>query len=115
MSKHTENKIIHDFFIGFIKLHVLYHTSIRPFYGQELKVELEEHGYHVSYGTLYPLLHKLCKEGYLERDDQNVNGKIRKYYCITTQGRLILDKAREKIRELVEEIMEEPQSRRKVS
>ena len=68
--------IINDLFAGFIKIHILCHTGERAFFGQELKEELEEHGYKISYGTLYPLLAKLQAEGLLDREDKNVGGKI---------------------------------------
>jgi DNA-binding PadR family transcriptional regulator len=93
------------FFLGFVKIHVLYHCGRRPFYGQELKEELAEHGYSVSYGTLYPLLHGLCEQGFLERTARTVNGKLRKYYTLTPQGRGLLEEAKEKIVELVDEVL----------
>jgi len=103
----TENeRLLRDFFSGFVKIHVLYHTGHRPFYGQELKEELEEHGYSISYGTLYPLLHKLCDGGYLEREDRVVKGKVRKYYTLTRTGKEVLEEARYKLRELANEVLE---------
>jgi DNA-binding PadR family transcriptional regulator len=102
-----EKTLLRDFFSGFVRIHVLYHTAKRPFYGQELKDELEEHGYRISYGTLYPLLNSLYTGGYLTRQEVNVSGKIRKYYSITDSGRVILEEAREKLKELVEEVLEE--------
>lgn len=105
-EKPDTNALIKNFFLCFIRIHVLYHTGKRPFYGQELKEELEEHGYRISYGTLYPLLHSLCADGYVTREDRNVNGKIRKYYSLTGKGESVLAEAREKIRELVDEVME---------
>ena len=94
-----------DLFSGFIKIHVLHHTGIRPFYGQELKDELEEHGYSVPYGTLYPLLHALCRGGYLERENRIVDGRVRKYYRLTASGAAARGEARNKIRELTDEVM----------
>lgn len=104
--KPKRSDIEKDLFSGFIKIHVLYHTGQRPFYGQELKEELEEHGYTISYGTLYPLLHALCDGGYLNRVDRVVDGKLRKYYGLTEEGAVALGEAKEKIRELVDEVME---------
>ena len=69
MKSSSEPKILREIYAGFIRIHILYHTAKRPFYGQELKEELEEHGYRLSYGTLYPLLANLESEGYLERKD----------------------------------------------
>ena len=106
MEKHETTQWMKNYFIGFIKMHILYHTGKRPFYGQELKEELEEHGYSLSFGTLYPLLHKLCDDGYLDREERNVEGKIRKYYTLTGDGSVLLGQVREKLKELVEEVME---------
>ena len=105
MEKHETKQLMKDYFLGFIKMHILYHTGKRPFYGQELKEELEEHGYSLSFGTLYPLLHKLCDDGYLDREERNVEGKIRKYYTLTGDGSVLLGQVREKLKELVEEVM----------
>ena len=95
------------FFLGFIKIHVLYHASKGPVFGVELAEELGRHGYSISPGTLYPTLHRLEKEGYLESSAQVVNGKVRKYYRATAEGRLVLEQSKKKIRELVTEVIEE--------
>ena len=97
--------MIRDFFLGFIRLHILYHASKEPVYGLWLIEELDHHGYKVSPGTLYPILHKLEKENLLKSHKENHEGKIRKYYKITTMGRQTLEKAKEKITILVDEIM----------
>lgn len=99
-------RLVKDFFLGFVKIHILYHSGARPYYGQELKEELEEHGYQLSYGTLYPLLHKLCADGCLVREDRNVDGRIRKYYALTERGAAVLAEARKKMKELVDEVLE---------
>jgi len=66
--------------------------------------ELKRHGYNVSPGTLYPILHSMQMEGFLKRRSENVKGKIRKYYFITPKGDKMLQKARLKINELIKEI-----------
>ena len=68
--------------------------------------ELRRHGYYISPGTLYPILHSLEKERYLKSQSENVDGKIRKYYRITKNGKKILIDARKKIKELIYEVME---------
>ena len=65
-------------FLGFIKIHILYHAAKEPIYGQEFSEELKRHGYEISFGTLYPILHKLEENGLLKKITKNVNGKIRK-------------------------------------
>jgi len=71
--------MLRDFFLGFIKIHVLHHTAHEPIYGVAMIAELARHGYDLSPGTLYPLLHSLEKQGYLARTDQVVDGRVRKY------------------------------------
>jgi PadR family transcriptional regulator PadR len=99
--------MIREFFIGFVKIHILYHASEGPVYGAELIRELARHGYDLSPGTLYPTLHRLQEHGYLERERRVVAGRVRKYYTITPKGQLALSEARQKIVELVREVTED--------
>jgi DNA-binding PadR family transcriptional regulator len=71
----------------------------------DITEELARHGYNISPGTLYPTLHRLSKEGFLTCQARVVDGRVRKYYQTTIQGRRILKESQEKIRELVDEIM----------
>ena len=98
--------MIRDFFLGFIKIHILHHASKEPVYGLWLIEELGHHGYKLSPGTLYPILHKLEEERLLKSYSENIGGKIRKYYKTTTKGIKTLSKVKDKIHELVEEVME---------
>jgi PadR family transcriptional regulator len=94
-----------DLFSGFIKLHVLHHASEQPVYGLWLIEELSEHGYRVSPGTLYPLLHSLEQSELLKSVNQLYEGKIRRYYKITSNGRRQLKKAKLQLMELMGEIL----------
>ena len=94
-----------DFFLGFVRIHILYHAGKEPVYGTGIMEELGRHGYKLGPGTLYPILHKLEKEEYLKRSDMLVNGKIRKYYSITPKGEEALKDIKEKIIELVNEVV----------
>jgi len=94
-----------EFFLGFIKIHILYHASREPIYGVEILDELGRHGYRLSPGTVYPTLHRLAREGYLSVQRRVVDGKVRKYYAITEQGQAALAEARRKIAELVDEVL----------
>ncbi len=96
-----------EFFLGFVKIHILYHASKEPIFGVEITEELARHGYSISPGTLYPTLHRLEKEGYLQSSSKLVNGRLRKYYQTTDEGNLVLEQAKRKIRELVTEVIEE--------
>ncbi|WP_242517904.1 PadR family transcriptional regulator [Halobacillus sp. GSS1] len=97
--------MLRDFFLGSIKIHILYHASIEPIYGAFLMEELASHGYEISPGTLYPTLKQLHKDDLLEKYEEKVEGKIRKYYVITDKGRQVLAEGREQVRELAEEIL----------
>jgi PadR family transcriptional regulator PadR len=96
--------MIRDFFLGFIKIHILYHAAQEPIYGLDFIRELETHGYQLSPGTLYPIFHKLEKQGYLISEKRVVEGKVRKYYTATRQGKDALHEAYAKARELLDEI-----------
>lgn len=97
--------MLRDFFLGFIRIHILHHAAKEPVYGLWLIEELGHHGYKLSPGTLYPILHKLEKEGLLKTYEENVGGKIRKYYRTTAKGEKALEQIKEKIHELTLEVM----------
>ncbi len=95
-----------DLFSGdFIKLHVLHHASEHPVYGLWLIEELAEHGYRVSPGTLYPLLHSLEESELLKSYNEVHEGKIRRYYKLMPNGRRQLKKAKGQLLELMREIL----------
>jgi len=96
-----------DFFLGFIKIHILHHAAGAPLYGLSLIEELRHHGYSLSPGTVYPILHSLTEAGYLLREERVVGGKVRKYYSITRAGRRALAESRRQIVELVQEVVEQ--------
>ena len=95
-----------EFFLGFIKIHILYHASKEAIYGADIAAELARHGYDISPGTLYPTLHRLAREGFLMRSTRVIDGRVRKYYRATPSGKKVLHESRIKIKELVHEISE---------
>ena len=97
--------MIRDFFLGFIRIHILYHASKEPIYGLWLIEELGRHGYKLSPGTIYPILHGLEKGGYLKVSQSLQSGKMRKYYGITPKGTSALSESRDRIRALIDEVM----------
>lgn len=95
-----------DLYSGLIRLHVLHHAVEEPIFGLGMIEELARHGYRISPGSLYPLLHNLEKKGYL-RSKQQRNGKSRRtVYRATPQGRKALATAKSKVRELFRELIE---------
>ncbi len=79
-----------EMFLGFVKAHVLYHAGQGPVYGLWLIEELARHGYALSAGSLYPMLHSLEREGLLVSEKQVIAGKARKCYRLTRSGRKAL-------------------------
>lgn len=68
--------------------------SEKDMYGYEMIETLSNRSQNVfelKVGTLYPLLHSMTKSGCLTSYEQEVNGKTRKYYSITSSGRTHLD------------------------
>lgn len=92
--------IVREFFLGFIRIHILHHAAREGVYGLGMIEELARHGYELSPGTMYPLLHTMERNGYLTREDRHVNGRPRKYYVVTDLGRDVLAEARLKVAEL---------------
>ena len=78
-----QDKILKKLHLGFIQVHVLYHAKKTAFYGAWMIEELFEHGYRISPGTLYPMLHEMATQGLLSAHPEIVNGKVRKYYSIS--------------------------------
>jgi len=99
-----ETKILRKLFLGFIQIHILHHAKEHPIYGVWMLEELKHHGYDMSPGTLYPILHSMEEDGLLFKEEKNVNGKIRKYYSATEKGKFVLDEAKKKAYELFKEI-----------
>lgn len=92
--------------LAFMRLHILYHAVEEPFYGMAMMQELRRHGYRISAGTFYPLVHRMEEDGLLAREERVVDGKVRKYYAATDDGRAALDEARAKLEELATEVLE---------
>ena len=100
-------KLPRGLFLGFVKLHVLHHAGQEATYGLWLIQELGKHGYRLSPGTLYPILHGLEEEKLLKSERRVIEGKSRKYYFLTRTGRKALEEGKKKAQELLEELTSE--------
>ena len=96
----------HDLYSGLIRLHILHHAVEGPIFGLEMAGELARHGYRISLGTLYPLLHGLEKKGYLRSVEKRKGQSIRKVYRATPLGRKALKAMKAKVSELFGELIE---------
>jgi len=95
-----------DLYSGLIRLHVMHHASEEPIFGLGMMEELGRHGYRISPGSLYPLLHGLEKKGYLISREKRNGKSLRKVYRATPLGRKALKAARRKVLELLRELIE---------
>lgn len=97
--------IAREFRRGAVRLHVLHHAAEAEISGVWMSAELAGHGYRISPGTLYPLLHSLEEGGLLVSRSSLENGRILKYYTATERGRAELAAARSALAELAGELL----------
>lgn len=74
----------------------------KDMYGYEMIETLQEKSrnvFQLKAGTLYPLLHSLEDKGYLSVYEDSVNGKVRKYYSLTKNGKKFLKEKKEEWQE----------------
>jgi PadR family transcriptional regulator, regulatory protein PadR len=95
-----------DLCAGLVPLHILHHACREPVFGLGMIEELAHHGYKLSPGTVYPLLHGLERKGYLRSFARAGAARTRRMYRGTAAGRRVLQAAREKVRELFGELFE---------
>ncbi|OGA25153.1 MAG: PadR family transcriptional regulator [Betaproteobacteria bacterium RIFCSPLOWO2_02_FULL_67_26] len=96
-----------DLYGGLIRLHILHHAAREPVFGLGIIDELARHGYRLSPGTVYPMLHSMEQAGYLRSRPRFVAGKTRRNYAITAKGRSALAAGKEKVTELFGELFED--------
>jgi DNA-binding PadR family transcriptional regulator len=103
----SENSAVdRDLYSGLMRLHILHHAVEGPIFGLGMLEELGRHGYRISPGTLYPLLHGLEKKGYIAAKEIRNGKSLRKTYRATPLGRRALAAAKVKVREFIGELFE---------
>ena len=104
-----------EFLRGVVPVHVLHHAAQEPVYGAWMTSELARHGYSISPGTLYPLLHRMERAGLLESATHTVDGRVLRSYRATAEGRRVLARLRGLVGELAGEVLVEPRDGKKRS
>ena len=87
---------------GSMGMLILRLLSEKDMYGYEMIDTLKkrsENVFELKAGTLYPLLHGLEEKQFLKSYEQEVLGKVRKYYQITPEGRKHLEQKKEEWKE----------------
>jgi DNA-binding PadR family transcriptional regulator len=106
--KHLSREIL----LSFWKVHILHHAGEEPIHGQWILRELRRHGYEISPGTLYPLLKRMERLGWLKGKSEPRGGsRARKDYRLTREGRAVLALIREQLEELYREVVAEAEGR----
>lgn len=59
VSMTTQDDLVREFFLGFIRVHILHHAAEEEAYGLALISDFRRHGYELSPGKMYPVLHEL--------------------------------------------------------
>jgi PadR family transcriptional regulator PadR len=97
-----------EILLGFWKVHILHHAAEHPVVGQWILTELRRHGYDISPGTLYPLLKRMERNGWLRCEaEAGAGSRGRRYYHLTPDGAAVLEILRENVIELHHEVIEE--------
>ena len=97
--------VIREFLLAFWKIHILHHAEEGGVYGHWMLEELHHHGYRLSPGTLYPLLSRMTRHGWL-RASQPKKSRDARVYRITPEGAKVLKRLRASLQELQGEVAE---------
>jgi DNA-binding PadR family transcriptional regulator len=103
MAEAVRDPVIREFLLGFWKIHILYHAEEQGVYGQWMLEELQRHGYRVSPGTMYPLLARMARRGWLRAAEPRGSREAR-VYRITPAGAKVLVRLRASLAELQHEV-----------
>jgi PadR family transcriptional regulator PadR len=100
------NTLTREILLSFWKVHILHHAAEGKIYGQWIIEELRRHGYNISPGTLYPLLKRMERNGWLKCVAIGSSGAhARKEYRLTREGTKILKLIRAQVAELHDEVV----------
>ncbi len=95
--------VVGEFLLAFWKIHILHHAAEQGVYGQWMQEELHRHGYRLSPGTLYPMLARMARRGWL-RASEPTRRTGRRVYRLTPRGHDVLDQIRHALDELYREV-----------
>lgn len=102
------NPVTREILLAFWKVHILHHAAEVPVYGQWMMTELRRHGYDISPGTLYPLLQRMERHGWLRRQaSKDSSPRARKNYLLTAEGQRVLRMVRKQVEEMHREVVRE--------
>jgi PadR family transcriptional regulator PadR len=95
--------IVREFLLAFWKVHILHHAAEHGVYGHWMLDELHHHGYRLSPGTLYPMLTRMAKRGWLRAAEPKRSTAAR-VYRLTPRGHEVLKQILDSLDELSREV-----------
>jgi DNA-binding PadR family transcriptional regulator len=99
----VRDPVIREFLLAFWKIHILHHAGEGGVYGQWMLEELHHHGYRLSPGTLYPILGRMARRGWL-RASPGRRRRGPRVYHLTPSGRAVLKRVQDALDELYGEV-----------
>ena len=105
MGRLMRDPVVREFLLAFWKIHILHHAAEQGIYGQWMLEELHHHGYRLSPGTLYPMLARMAKRGWL-RATEPKRSKAARMYRLTPRGHEVLQQILDSLDELYREVGE---------
>lgn len=109
--------LVREFLLAFWKIHILHHAEEEGVYGQWMLEELQRHGYRLSPGTLYPVLARMARRGWLRPVESRraIGSRDARVYRITPAGADVLKRLRAALAELTHEVSERPSTRHRTA
>jgi DNA-binding PadR family transcriptional regulator len=101
--RHVRAPVEREILLALWKIHILHHAAEHPIHGYWTIEELAQHGYRVSPGTIYPILARMERNGWL-RSTPTDRATAAKRYRITAAGHRLLRFLRSQVAELHEEL-----------
>lgn len=92
---------------GSVTMLLLKLLSRKDMYGYEMIATLRERSnnvFELKAGSLYPLLHSMEEKGLVSSYEQEVLGKVRKYYTLTKEGKKVLKQKEEEWKEYTQAV-----------
>jgi DNA-binding PadR family transcriptional regulator len=108
----VRDPVIREFLLAFWKIHILHHAGEEGVYGQWMLEELHRHGYRLSPGTLYPILTRMARRGWLRASPRG-RGHGPRVYRLTPRGRAVLERVEAALGELSREVVTHSSPRRR--
>jgi PadR family transcriptional regulator PadR len=91
MSETYKKQIVQHIIRNLLDIQLLRIIKAQPTWGYKIKKQVET-DFHVKlrHGALYPTLNSLEKKGFVESSIQQKDGRARKVYAVTDNGKIYL-------------------------